>query len=115
MIRHYQVKKTEMFHRLTMKGTFLVKRARPDLEPGFGFFSSRVRSSTQQDWSKIAKNMSFVLGSKDEMLTLSADHSQNLHCHIDAALGVYPDMKTHTSGTFSMGFGATFQVQPNKR
>ena len=89
-----------------MKGTFLVKRARPDLEPGFVFLSSRVRASMKQDWSKLVKIMSFVLGTKDKTLMLSADDSHHLHCHVDAAFGVHPDMKSHTSGVFSMGFGA---------
>ena len=48
-----------------------------------------------------------MLGTKDETLTSSADDSQNLHWHIDAALGAHPDMKSHTSSTLSMGFGAT--------
>ena len=48
-----------------------------------------------------------MLGTKDEILTLSADEGQNLNWHADSALGVHPDMKSHASGTFSMGFGAT--------
>ena len=68
--------------------------------------SARARASTQQDWSKLVKIMSFILGTKNEALTLSAEGIQNPHWHADAALGVYPDMKSHTSGTFRMGFGA---------
>ena len=56
---------SEMFHTCVVKGMLLVKRARPDLELGFGFLSSRVRSSAQQDYSKLAKVMPFVLGAKD--------------------------------------------------
>ena len=40
--------KSETFHALVMKGMLLVKRARPYLESGLGFLSSRVRASTQQ-------------------------------------------------------------------
>ena len=32
--------KLDAFHMFVVKGVFLVKRARPDLEPGFGFSSS---------------------------------------------------------------------------
>ena len=42
-------KKSETFHTFVVKVTFLVKRARPDLEPGFGFSSSRVKAPTKQD------------------------------------------------------------------
>ena len=82
-----------------MKGMFLVKRARPDLEPGLGFISSRVRASTQQDWSTLLKLMSFMLGTKDEVLTLSVNDSNILHWHTHAAFGVHSDMKSHTGGT----------------
>ena len=95
-----------MFHTFAMKGMFLVKRARPDLEPGFGFLSSRIRASTQQNWSKLEKSMSFVLGTKDKVLTLSANESQNLHWHIDVAFRMHPDMRKHVSGTFRMDIGA---------
>ena len=71
--------KSETFHTIAMKGSLLVKRSRPDSELGFGFLSSRAKSSTQHDWSKLAKIMSFMLGTKDEVLTLSNDDSKNLH------------------------------------
>ena len=49
---------------LTVKGMLLAKRARPDLEPRFEFLSSRARASTQHDCSKLAKSISFMLGTK---------------------------------------------------
>ena len=42
--------KSEMFHTISIKGMFLVKRAISDLKPGFRFFMSRAKSSMQQDW-----------------------------------------------------------------
>ena len=47
-----------------------------------------------------------MMGTTNEVLTLSADDSQKLHWHIDAAFGAHPGMRSHTGGTFSMGFGA---------
>ena len=46
-----------------------------------------------------------MLDTKDEVLTLSADDSQNLHRHTDATFGAQPVMRSHSGGTFSMGFG----------
>ena len=62
-----------------MKGVLLVKIFRLDLEPGFSSTSARVRASVQQDWSKLVKIIPFVLGTRDEVLTLSTDDSYNLH------------------------------------
>ena len=57
--------------------------------------------------SKLAKVMSCVLSTKDKVLTISANYSQNLHWHIDTAFGVYLGMRSHYNGMFSMGFGST--------
>ena len=45
-----------------------------------------------------------MLGTKDEVLTLSADESQILHWRMDTAFGVHPAMRRHADETFSMGF-----------
>ena len=93
----------------------MVKRARPDLEPGFVFLSSRVRVSTQQNWSKLVKEMPFVSGTKDEVLTLSTDDSQHLYWHIDAAVGVHSVMRSHAGGILVIGFGATSSRPPKEK
>ena len=98
--------KSDIFHSLTMKCVLLVKKYMPDLEPGFGFLSSKVRASTQHDWSKLVKSMSLIIGTKDEVLTLSADASQYLYWRVGTALGVFPYLQSHPGGTFIMGFGA---------
>ena len=47
-----------------------------------------------------------MLGTKEEVLTLSAEDSQNLHWHVVSALGMHLDMKNHAGGTSSMFFGS---------
>ena len=73
---------------------FLVKSARPNVEPGLGFPSSRARASTQQDWSTLVQVMSFALGTKDRVLTLSAEDSKHLHWHAGTSFGVNSDMRS---------------------
>ena len=98
--------KLEIFHTISIKDMFLVKRARPDLDPGFVLLATWVRALTKQCWSKLAKIMSFMLETKDEVLMLSPDDTKNLHWHAGSAFGALPDVKTHTGGTFSMDFGS---------
>ena len=50
--------------------------------------------------------MSFMLVTKEEVLDLSADDSKNLCWYIGASFGMHSDMKSHTGGTFNMGYGA---------
>ena len=97
--------KAELLHSFVMKGMFLVKRARPDLEPGFAFLSTRVKCSTEEDWSKLVKIMNFVKVTKNDILTLEADDTGNLYWHLDAAFAVHQDMKGYTGAIFSLGCG----------
>ena len=97
----------EMFHAFTMKVMLLVKSFRLDLEPGFALLSSRARASAQEDWSTLAKALSFMLGTKDEVLTSSSYDSPILHWRTDVEFGVYPDMMSHDRATFRMRFGET--------
>ena len=60
--------KSETSHALIMKGVLLVKRARSNLETGFVFQASRIRALKQWGWYKLAKIMSLMLGTKDEVL-----------------------------------------------
>ena len=50
--------------------------------------------------------MGFVLRTQDEVLTLSANDSPNLHLYVGAAFGVRLDIRSHAGRTFIMGFGA---------
>ena len=56
----FSEEKSEVLHELTVKGVLLVKRARPELEHGFGFLSSRVRDYMQQDLLKLEEEYYLV-------------------------------------------------------
>ena len=67
-----------------MKGMFLVKRSRPDLDPGIRFLSIRVRNPILQDKKKSDKTLNHILFTKNDILKLEADDTQTLHWNIDA-------------------------------
>ena len=78
----------------------------PDFEPRFVFLSSRLRSPKKKGGSKLVKLMLFALITKDKVRTLSADDSQHFCWYTDAAFLVHLDMRSHSSRTFSLSFGA---------
>jgi hypothetical protein len=43
------------FHRFVMKYMFLCKRARPDIDQGVSFLSSRVKDANAGDWTKLLR------------------------------------------------------------
>jgi hypothetical protein len=94
------------FHTFVMKGMFLCKRARPDIEPAISFLSSRVKDANENDWAKLLRVLGFLKGTINDVLTLEADDTNTLTWYIDAAFAVHADMKSHTGAIFTMGKGA---------
>ena len=98
--------KRAIFHTFVMKSMFLCKRARPNVNPGIGFLSSRVKRPNEGDWGKLLKVLGFLKGTINDILTLEADDTQTISWYIDAAFAVHTDMKSHTSAIMTMGKGA---------
>ena len=45
--------KSEIFHSLTAKLLYIMKRARPDIETAISFLSRQVSKSDMDDWKKL--------------------------------------------------------------
>ena len=46
--------KAKEFHSTVARGLFASKRARPDIQPGIAFLSTRVKQPDHDDWKKLA-------------------------------------------------------------
>ena len=99
-------RRKEIFHSFVMKTMFLSKRARPDVEPAVSFLCTRTTAPNEGDWKKLLRMLSFLNGTIDDVLTLSADELGVFYCYIDSAFAVHPDMKSHTGSILTMGYGA---------
>ena len=96
----------DLFHTFVMKAMFLAKRGRPDINTGISFLSSRVKDPNEGDWMKLTRISGFLKGTMTDILTLSADDTQNLTWYIDAAFAVHKDMKSQTGAIFTLGSGS---------
>jgi len=67
--------KSEQFHTTTAQALFLCKQGRPDISPAVSFFTTRVKASTEEDWSKHVRMMQYLRQSRNDVLTLKADDS----------------------------------------
>eukprot|EP00978_Attheya_sp_CCMP212_P031051 scaffold116052_cov63-Attheya_sp.AAC.1 len=74
-----------------MKGMFLCKRARQDIQTGIVSLSCRTSSPNKSDWNKLVQLMGFLKATQENIATLEADDSQTLSWHIDAAFAVHGD------------------------
>jgi hypothetical protein len=94
------------FHTVVAKGLFLSKRARPDIQPTIAYLCTRVREPTEADFGKLLRMMKYLNGSRDEVLTLSADSLNVIKWYVDASFAVHKDFKSHTGAVMTMGGGA---------
>ena len=97
--------KKEIFHSVTAKLLYLVKRARPDLETLVSFLTMRVTKSDVDDWKKLKRGLTFVKNTIKDKRIIGAKTLTDLYTWIDAAYAVHNNMRGHTGGAISMGYG----------
>jgi hypothetical protein len=54
--------------------------------------------------------MTFLNGSNDEVLFLSADDLHVIKWYVDASFAVHKDFKSHTGGAMSYGTGVSISI-----
>ena len=86
--------KAKIFHTWVAKELFACKRARPDTNPATTVLCTRVKEPNESDWKQLIRLLKYVNGSRDDVLTLSADDLHVLKWYVDASFAVHPG---HTS------------------
>ena len=99
------IKRAKLFHTFIMKGMFLCKCGRQDIQPAVAFMATRVTQPNEGDWKKLLKMMNFLNTTKDDIACMSADDTCTIKWHVDAAFAAHKDMKSHTGATMSFGSG----------
>ena len=100
--------RSDVFHSVTQKLLYIMKRARPDLETLLSFLTMRVSKSTVEDWKKLKRGLQFVLCTIDDERTIGATTLSEMFTWIDAAYAVHNNMPSHTGGAISMGYGILY-------
>jgi hypothetical protein len=96
-------KQREEFHTMVAKGLFACKRTRPDIHLMISHLCTRVRNSNEGDWKKLVHLLKFINGTRDDVLTLSADNLNVIKWLVDASFAVHPDFKSHTGAVMTYG------------
>ena len=107
--------KAKIFYTFVMKGMFLCKRARPDIQPAIAFLSTRVRAPSKQDWDKLMRLMAFLKETENDVLTLELGDRQRIEWYVDAAFAVHPDYKGHTGAISTLGRGAFSAISTKQK
>ena len=102
--------KSDLFHSIVAKLLFVAKRARPDIETAVAFLFTRVSKSTEKDWLKLWRILGFLKSTINDVRIIGARSLQEIYAWIDMAYGVHNiDMRSHTGGIMSLGFGYVHQ------
>ena len=104
-----------MFHTFVMKGMFLCKRGRQDIQPGIVFLATRTSEPNEGDWAKLIKILVFLKATQDEVTTMKADDTQSIKWYVDAAFAVHKDFKSHTGATMTLGEGTLCSVSTKQK
>jgi hypothetical protein len=98
-------KQKEIFQSVTAKLLYLEKRARPNIEPVVAFLCTRVRDADEDDWKKLRRVLIYLKQSINDKRIIGCDSLESIFTWIDAAFAVHPNMRSHTGGAMSLGWG----------
>ena len=77
-MKQLDIDKPDRFHHIISKLLYVLKRARPDIQPVVDFLSTRMAEPDKSDWSKFIKLVVFLVGMIKDVLTLGVDDAQKL-------------------------------------
>jgi hypothetical protein len=100
------LKQKEIFHSVTAKLLYLEKCARPDIEPVVTFLCTRVRDADEDNWKKLHRVLVYLKQTMADKHIIGCDGLESIFTWINAAFAVHPNMRSHTGGVMSLGWGA---------
>ena len=106
--------KRKILHQIVAKLLYVSTKARPDIHIAISFLTSRVSRADEDDWKKLRRLLTYIKGTIDLPLKLSAN---NLAIHkwwVDAAYAVRDDGKSQSGCTMTFGHG-TIMSKSNKQ
>ena len=84
------------FHTVVAKLLYLAKRARVDVLLAVAFLSTRVKSPTMEDQTKLERLLKYLNGTKSQVFVLQPSGDVAVGGYIDASFGCHSDGKSHS-------------------
>ena len=109
-------KEALLYHHHTEKLLYLSKRARPDIQTSVAFMCTRVTQPDLDDLKKLQRVLRYFQLTKYLPLTLEADGDLHIiKWWVDASYGTYPNMKSYTGATMSLGKGSVYSTSTRQK
>jgi hypothetical protein len=100
-----QKSKSELFHSIVAKLLYVAKRGRPDILLANAFLCTRVSCSDTEDCNKLKRLLQYLHRTVKEYAIIGADSLNKIMTWVEASYGVHHDLKSHTGGLISLGYG----------
>jgi hypothetical protein len=98
----------DMFRSRVAKIFYMAQRTRPDVLTAVAFLSTRVHKSTSEDMEKLDRVLMYLNGTAALGIRLRPCKDLRVLAYVDASFAVHADMKSHTGGVMSLGFGPVY-------
>jgi hypothetical protein len=86
--------KAKMFHHIVAKTLWAAIRARPDLLTTLSFLTCKVKAPDKDDYKKLTRMISYIKGTIDLPLTLSASGTSIVKWWVDASYATRKNMRS---------------------
>jgi hypothetical protein len=97
----------EIFHSVVYSCLYLAGKVRKDISVAVAFLSGRVQNPTQEDWDKLTHLIQFLISTRNRMLILGGNFSDNMpKMYTDASYGVHSNGRSHTGISIHFNLGA---------
>jgi hypothetical protein len=100
--------KQEMFHSCVMELYYLAKRAMYEIVTAVSYCAKKVLFPDEDDEKKLDRIFSYLLSSRDSVLTLRIGPVQEIRAYVDASFGTYSDIKSVTGIVIQIGNAKIF-------
>jgi hypothetical protein len=77
--------------------------------------TTRVTEPNNGDWMKLKKLLNFLKATQNDIAAVSADNTNSIKWHVDAAFAVHKDFKSHTGATMSLGTGVITSISTKQK
>ena len=85
------------------------------MQPAAAGLRIQVQEPNEGDWTKLSKMMKHLNGTKELVLVSSAKTLECVKWHVDAALAVHPDCKSHTGALVSVSKGRVMNISRKQK
>jgi hypothetical protein len=107
--------KADIYVHIVMQLLYLSQCAHPDICTPMSFLCGWLTNHDQDDYKKLARVLKYLDSTVDMPLVLAAEDSGKICWWVNASYAVHSNMKSHTSGTLSLGKGSIYSTSNKQK